>query len=745
MGTDVKRFGIGGRSVAVLALACLLLMSGLGYLYLTEVSKVTKDVVGVITVTGPIISSSNASAYTGIINQAVLNESVRAVVLSVDSPGGTAQYIEQVYLDLLELKEKKPVVASVVSALSGGYYISVAADYIYVHPTSMVGNIGVIGVGPPTLIPSETVLETGAYKVTGFSKLLFPFNLTHSLDGFVSAVEAGRGGRLKLTSTELRRGKVYMGGEAVGAGLADEIGSLQMAVGKAATEAGLDSYRVVDLNRMIETHGLSVSSYNQTAVMWRDLTVEALNRLHPPPAVYYLYLPPDRFTQGIPRTGTWAGMAAANITAAMRRGGVLVDDTHGNRVSVLELDTLVGELAKRDVTVSFVSKWDELRPALANASCLIVASPTEAYSMEEARSIEDFVDDGKLLLLFFDPASEYLEMSALAAPINSLSTRFGLSFAMGYLYNEDDHYGLYRNIYVRSFADSNITRGLSSLVLFTATHIYSNEGVAWTSEDTYSSTAERPGNYTTIAWAMGNGTVAAFGDVTFLAEPYCYLEDNYRLVLNLADAIAGVEVRTEGEKPQVPVEEVVEAVLPIGTEEIYVEEVNGEEQTVRWVKVSETVVRIERPNLTSTYHYDEEGSLLRWESDDMEAIYETPLPKEPYPLTKGERWDYESKYTLTIGGEELQGSVVGQEEVAGFEEVKAGNGESYFCAKVTYKVEDEITRNETRIDIVSTGKLWISSNAGVVMEESLTWTLVNDTLVKEETRKLLLVSIKVGG
>jgi len=744
LGVDVKPFRIGGRAVAVLALACLLLISAVGYLYLSEVSEVREDMVGVVAVTGPIISSSNASMYTGIINQALLNESVKAVVLSVDSPGGSAQYIEQVYLDLLQLKEKKPVVASVVSALSGGYYMSVAADYIYVHPTSTVGNIGVIGVGPPTLIPSERVLETGAYKVTGFSKLLFPFNLTHALDGFVSAVEAGRGGRLKLSSTELRRGKVYMGGEAVKAGLADEIGSLQKAVGKAAMEAGLERYGVMDLNRMIETRGLSLGSYNQTAVEWRDLTVETLNRLHPPPAVYYLYLPPDRFTQGIPRTGTWAGMAAPNITAAMRRGGVLVDNTHGNMVSVVELDTLIGELAKRNVTVSFVSKWDELRPALANASCLIVASPTQAYSTEEVRSIEDFVDDGKLLLLFFDPASEYVEVSALSAPINSVSTRFGLSFAMGYLYNEDDHYGFYRNIYVRSFADSNITLGLSSLVLFTATHIYSNEGVAWTSVDTCSSTAERTGSYTTITWAVDNGSVAAFGDVTFLAEPYCYLEDNYRLILNLADAIAAVRVRTEDKEAEAPVDEVVEAVFPVGTEKTYIEELNGKEQAVRWVKVSETVVRIERPNLTSNYYYDEEGSLLRWESDGMEAIYDAPLPKEPYPLTKGDRWSYESKYTLTIGGEKLPGSVVGQEEVTGFEEVEAGNGKSYFCAKVTYKVGEEITRNETKINILSAGQLWISSDAGVVMEESFTRTLIDETLVNEETRKLLLMSVRIS-
>ncbi len=268
--------------------------------------------------------------------------------------------------------------------------------------------------------------------------------------------------------------------------------------------------------------------------------------------------------------------------------------------------------------------------------------------------------------------------------------------------------------------------------------------MAWASSDTYSSTAERTGDYVTIAWTTNNGTVAAFADLTFLTEPYCYVEDNYRLVLNLAEAIAGVEVRAEEEEEdkEVPVEEVMEPDLPVGTEKVFKEEVDGEEQDVKWVRVSETEVRIERPDLTSHYYYDEEGSLLRWTSDGMEAVYETPLPKSPYPLTEGKRWQYESIYTLTLDGEELLGWLYGEEEVVGFEEVKLEEGVSYFCAKVKYTLEDVVTRNETRISVVSTGHSWVSSDAGVVKEESFTQTLVDSILVEEETRKLLLRSFK---
>ena len=536
------------RKPVIIAVVCIILLAlGLGCLYYAwilrvEIPKAKKDIVGVVWMEGSILSSQITRLYTDIVNRAMLNESVKAVVLVVNSPGGYADLVEHVYLDLLELKKKKPLVASIVSALSGGYYISVAADYIYVCPTSSLGNIGVIGFAPPTLIPSEIDLETGPYKVTGFSKLLFPYNLSHALDNFVSAVENGRGDRLNLSSSELRTGMVYLGSEAVATGLADEIGSIQKAIERAAQEAGLLEYEVVDLTLIGETYSGFMESSNQTSVEWKNLTVEALKKLHPPPAVYYLYLPPKAFTQDLSTLEKQGGTLSEGYEfAGNGEGGVvLVDNSHGNIISWWELDILIQELVKRNMTVRFITYWEELESALPGASCLIVASPTRPYTTSESDSIKFFVEDGGLLLLFFDPASEYVRIPELFGPINSLSTRFGLSFAKGYLYNEEEHYGIYRNIYVRNFANSPITRNLASLVLFTSTHIYSEDkGAAWTSSDTYSSTAERTSNYTTIALVVDNGTVAAFGDQTFLMEPYCYLEDNYKLILNIVSAIAG--------------------------------------------------------------------------------------------------------------------------------------------------------------------------------------------------------------
>ncbi|RLI18921.1 hypothetical protein DRO49_01615, partial [Candidatus Bathyarchaeota archaeon] len=244
---SLQRLGA-SRGILILLIISIILSSTAIYLNLQappRLPKPKKRYIGILWVEGAILTSGDSQGIREAINIALLNQSIKAVVVAIDSPGGTVDDVESIYLDLLRLGEEKPLVASITSALSGGYYIAVAADYIYTLPTSMVGNVGVIGVGPPVLIPSERVLESGAYKVTGFSRLQFPFNLTEALGNFASAVEEQRGDRLRLSTKELLRGKVYLGCEAVRLGLADEIGSLQDAIKKAAEEAHLTRYGVV--------------------------------------------------------------------------------------------------------------------------------------------------------------------------------------------------------------------------------------------------------------------------------------------------------------------------------------------------------------------------------------------------------------------------------------------------------------------------------------------------------------------
>ncbi|MBS7609121.1 S49 family peptidase [Candidatus Bathyarchaeota archaeon] len=753
--------GLRNRILVAVFLISLLIGFGLGFLSYRITLRLQKEYVGIINIEGVIESSSHVQRYVDLINRAYLNKSVKAVVLRIDCPGGYADLVEALYMDLLELKKEKPLIASIVFAASGGYYIAVAAEYLYAEPTSFIGNVGVIGIAPATLIPSERVLETGAYKATGFSRLLFPFNLTKALENFVSAVRNGRGARLKIDDSELRKGLLYLGGEALRIGLVDELGSLQAAIKKAAEKAGLTRYEAVSLDgaSALVAYGLQDSS-NQTSTKakerekaWQDLTLEALNKAHPPPSIWYIYLPPEALQKA-----SYASTSEKNETAkvfgggeARGRGLLLVDRSHGNMVSFWELDILIAELAKRNVTITFVPTWMELENALKEATALLVACPTRSYSPAEVDKLEAFVDRGGILLLIFDPAYEYLALAELFAPINSLATRFGLAFAKGYLYNDKDggHFGFYRNIYVRSFANSSITKDLKSLVFFTATHVYSmDKGIAWTSDDTYSSTAERKGRYAIMAQVQRNGTVIALGDLTFLMEPYCYVEDNYKLLLNLVSFITSARLpQVEGGKEEKPVVEELEAPsLPVGTVKDFVEWVDGTEGFLRWIKVSDFEVRVERPDRTTLYFYNENGSLVKWTSDGMEAVYESPLPGPPFPLVKGKEWAYKSAYNLTIDGEFFHGWLEGYEWVEVFEEVNALDGKAYYCAKVGYRFKDQLLslRNSQNITISTEGSYWISSDAGTVKETEKTWYYVNGVFRGLERRDLLLRSIKKG-
>jgi len=742
-----ERIHLGKREIAVIVLICIIIASAVYYQgSLKYLPLGRKNVIGIIRIEGYILEQTAVNQYVDLINEAMTNESIKGVVLVVDSGGGYANYVEEIYYDLLELNKSKPLVASVTCALSGGYYVTVACNYIYVQNSSLVGSIGAIGLMPPILIPSEIQIESGPYKWTGESILSRYSSISRVVDNFVSAVKNGRGSRLKASSTELRKAKVYLGYEAIKLGLADEDGGLQEAIRKIAEEAHLSVYEVEEL-KIREEKGSS-SSYSSNASMpyakWENITLETLSKLHPPPSIYYIYLPPQAITKS--ESSVQLDEKASSLSS---EGDILIDLSHGNKASWWTFDILISELAMRNRTVSFISRWEILKSRLDNASCLIIASPTEPYSMEESSRIEKFVKEGGLLLLFFDPAWEYIGISGLwrgiIAPINSLSIRFGLSFAKGYLYNEQEHFGIYRNIYVRNFTESPLTRNLDSIVFFTATHIRSmRKGVAWTSNNTYSSVAEKADNYATIIWMKsGNGTVAAFGDLTFLKEPYCYVEDNYELILNLVSIIAGMEVQAK-EKVEGFKEEVAKPNLPVGTEKNYTEWVNGKESLVRWFKVSETEVKIERPNRTVHYYFTEDGSLWKRIANGMECIYDVPLPEPPYPLTKGKSWKYESNYTLIMEGKEHQGNILGEEKVEGFENVVAGDNNRYFCARVRYTSVEHLTINERNMTIITTGRYWISSDVGTVKQETTIDYYVDGVFTMSEKRMLLLRSIKKG-
>jgi len=200
--------------------------------------------VAVVEVQGSITGDS-ASGVVDDLREARQNDSVQAVVLDVDSPGGTASASEQLYLAVKRTAEEMPVTASVTgTAASGSYYASVPADDIYVTPASVVGSVGVRATLPTGGVPAGEVV-TGPDKGGGATTDEVRQRVETLRRAFVGSVFAERGDRIELSREQVSHGKVYAGSTAVGNGLADEVGGIDTAVAAAADDAGLNDYDAV--------------------------------------------------------------------------------------------------------------------------------------------------------------------------------------------------------------------------------------------------------------------------------------------------------------------------------------------------------------------------------------------------------------------------------------------------------------------------------------------------------------------
>jgi protease-4 len=213
---------------------------------------------------------------------------IQSVVLVMDSPGGTVADTESIYLELIRLREKKPVVASIESmAASGAYYLAVGTDFIIARPSSEVGNVGVRTVLPSSPTVFEDEVSTGPYKFYGGSRdetlrLLDPLK-----QSFYKAVRLGRGEALKTTPENILSGKLFIGSEALRLGLIDALGSYSAAVEKAATLAHVWNFEAKDL-RTLAVENEPVTSVYQFFLEAEDGSLTPYPRAS---GVYYLYIP----------------------------------------------------------------------------------------------------------------------------------------------------------------------------------------------------------------------------------------------------------------------------------------------------------------------------------------------------------------------------------------------------------------------------------------------------------------------
>ena len=204
------------------------------------------------------------------IRKAREDDNVKAIVLRVNSSGGSALTSDIIWKEVQLAAQAKPVIASMGNvAASGGYYISCAADTIIAEPTTLTGSIGIFGLlfSGEELINDKIGITTSSVKtnehsdfgggyplpiplsdrpLTAYERNVMQSHINQGYDTFLSRVSEGRK-MSKDAVHEIAQGRVWTGEDALRLGLIDQFGGLQDAIQIAAEKAGLEDYQITEL------------------------------------------------------------------------------------------------------------------------------------------------------------------------------------------------------------------------------------------------------------------------------------------------------------------------------------------------------------------------------------------------------------------------------------------------------------------------------------------------------------------
>ena len=221
--------------------------------------------IGIIYASGQIIDGEGDDTTIGgvslskTIRAARKDKNVKAIVMRVNSPGGSALASEVIRREVELAAKEKPFIVSMGSyAASGGYWISSSSDYIFADPTTLTGSIGVFGTFPNLkgfmndklgLTFDEVKTNENAdfgtitKPMTSYQLNMMQKHVTETYDDFITLVSNTRNIR-KTFVDSIAQGRVWSGNDAIEIGLVDELGGIEEAIAYAATKAGLESYSI---------------------------------------------------------------------------------------------------------------------------------------------------------------------------------------------------------------------------------------------------------------------------------------------------------------------------------------------------------------------------------------------------------------------------------------------------------------------------------------------------------------------
>jgi protease-4 len=252
-----------------------------------------RDKIAVIYAQGEIWYGEGGSDVIGqgIINDALKkareDEEVKAIVLRINSPGGSAVASDIIWREIEITKQSKPVVVSMGDvAASGGYYIAAGADKIFAEPTTITGSIGVFGTIPNISGLAENIgvnaEQVGTNKNSVEYSLFEPMNdnfrnnvqegIETTYETFLDRVAKGRGITMAQADS-VAQGRVWSGVDAKRLGLVDELGGLDEAIAAAAKMVDLENYGIKklpkyksDFEKLMEDMGGATSKSKETII-----------------------------------------------------------------------------------------------------------------------------------------------------------------------------------------------------------------------------------------------------------------------------------------------------------------------------------------------------------------------------------------------------------------------------------------------------------------------------------------------
>jgi len=262
--------------------------------YLSAVSRPlpkienNNDKVAIVVAKGEILDGTQPAGTIGgestaaLLRQARIDDTVKAVVMQVDSPGGSSFASEIIRQEVLELQAAgKPVVVSMSTyAASGGYWISAPADKIFASPSTITGSIGVFGM----FMTFEDSLDylgvnvdgVASTDIAGMSAMreldprfgqILQRNVESAYNQFITMVGENRDMTPKAVD-KIAQGRVWIGSQALELGLVDELGDLDDAIASAAEMAELDNYETFYVQRILSPQEMFWKEFFGQALVW---------------------------------------------------------------------------------------------------------------------------------------------------------------------------------------------------------------------------------------------------------------------------------------------------------------------------------------------------------------------------------------------------------------------------------------------------------------------------------------------